>query len=48
MVLYGYYLVMNYINILRQFLKECPYWISQMSQGYEYVYNFVDNEIGKL
>ena len=26
----------------RQFLKECPYWVAQMSQGYEYVYNFVD------
>ena len=27
----------------KQFLKECPYWVAQMSQGYEYIYNFVDN-----
>ena len=26
----------------KQFLKECPYWVAQMSQGYEYIYNFVD------
>ncbi len=26
----------------KQFIKECPYWVSQMSEGYEYLYNFVD------
>ena len=26
----------------KQFLKECPYWVAQMSQGYKYIYNFVD------
>ena len=23
----------------KQFMKECPYWISQMGNGYEYLYN---------
>jgi hypothetical protein len=27
---------------LRQFIKECPYWIDEMGQGYTYLYNFVD------
>jgi len=26
----------------KQFLKECPYWVSTMGQGYNYLYNFVD------
>jgi|TARA_Y100000361_G_C11154532_1_gene343237 hypothetical protein len=26
----------------RQFLKECPYWVSQMGDGYKHLYNFVD------
>ena len=26
----------------KQFLKECPYWVSTMGQGYDYLYNFVD------
>ena len=26
----------------KQFIKECPYWVAQMSEGYEYIYNFVD------
>ena len=26
----------------KQFMKECPYWISQMGNGYEYLYNWVD------
>lgn len=26
----------------KQFIKECPYWISQMGNGYEYLYNWVD------
>ena len=26
----------------RQFLKECPHWVTEMSEGFEYVYNFVD------
>lgn len=26
----------------KQFIKECPYWIAQMSKGYDFVYNFVD------
>jgi len=29
-------------NHARQFLKECPYWVSQMGDGYEHLYNFVD------
>jgi len=29
-------------NHVRQFLKECPYWVAQMGQGYKYLYNFVD------
>jgi len=32
----------NLFNHTRQFLKECPYWIEQMSEGYEHLYNFVD------
>jgi len=23
-------------------MKECPYWISQMGNGYEYLYNWID------
>ena len=26
----------------KQFMKECPYWISQMGNGYEYLYNWID------
>tara|TARA_B100001996_G_scaffold201803_2_gene154518 strand:+ start:3703 stop:4176 length:474 start_codon:yes stop_codon:yes gene_type:complete len=26
----------------KQFLKECPYWVSTMGKGYNYLYNFVD------
>ena len=26
----------------KQFIKECPYWVSQMSKGYTYIYNWVD------
>jgi len=26
----------------KQFIKECPYWVSQMSEGYTYIYNWVD------
>ena len=26
----------------KQFIKECPKWVDEMSEGYEYVYNFVD------
>jgi len=26
----------------KQFIKECPYWVSKMSQGYTYIYNWVD------
>ena len=26
----------------KQFIKECPKWINEMSEEYEYVYNFVD------
>lgn len=26
----------------KQFIKECPKWVNDMSKGYEYVYNFVD------
>tara|TARA_Y100000813_G_scaffold198498_1_gene187008 strand:+ start:1404 stop:1880 length:477 start_codon:yes stop_codon:yes gene_type:complete len=26
----------------KQFLKECPYWVSKMGAGYDYLYNFVD------
>jgi hypothetical protein len=26
----------------KQFIKECPKWIDDMSKGYQYVYNFVD------
>ena len=26
----------------KQFIKECPKWINEMSKEYEYVYNFVD------
>ena len=26
----------------KQFIQECPKWINDMSKGYEYVYNFVD------
>ena len=26
----------------KQFIKECPKWIDDMSKGYEHVYNFVD------
>ena len=29
-------------NHARQFLKECPYWVSQMGEGYKHLYNFVD------
>ena len=26
----------------KQFIKECPYWVSKMSKGYTYIYNWVD------
>lgn len=26
----------------KQFLKECPYWVATMGQGYKFLYNFVD------
>ena len=26
----------------KQFLKECPYWVSKMGENYKYLYNFVD------
>ena len=26
----------------KRFIKECPYWVSQMSEGYTYIYNWVD------
>ena len=26
----------------KQFLKECPYWVAKMGEGYDYLYNFVD------
>ena len=26
----------------RQFIQECPKWIEEMGQGYEFLYNFVD------
>ena len=29
-------------NHARQFLKECPYWVAQMGEGYRHLYNFVD------
>tara|TARA_Y100000361_G_C11121272_1_gene323351 strand:- start:458 stop:946 length:489 start_codon:yes stop_codon:yes gene_type:complete len=29
-------------NHARQFLKECPYWVAQMGEGYKHLYNFVD------
>jgi len=27
---------------IKQFIKECPKWVEDMSKGYDYVYNFVD------
>ena len=27
---------------IKQFIKECPKWVSEMSEDYEHVYNFVD------
>ena len=27
---------------LKQFIKECPKWVADMSKDYEHVYNFVD------
>jgi hypothetical protein len=27
---------------LKQFIKECPYWIDKMGKDYKYLYNFVD------
>ena len=27
---------------IKQFIKECPYWVSKMSKGYTYIYNWVD------
>ena len=27
---------------VKQFIKECPKWVAEMSKDYEYVYNFVD------
>ena len=27
---------------IKQFIKECPKWVNEMSKDYEYVYNFVD------
>ena len=32
----------NLFKHTKQFMKECPYWISQMGNGYEYLYNWVD------
>tara|TARA_E500000331_G_scaffold181189_1_gene174520 strand:- start:3358 stop:3843 length:486 start_codon:yes stop_codon:yes gene_type:complete len=29
-------------NHTRQFLKECPYWVAQMSEGYTHLFNFID------
>lgn len=29
-------------NHKKTFIKECPYWINHMGQGYKYLYNFVD------
>ena len=26
----------------KQFIIECPYWVSQMIKGYTYIYNWVD------
>jgi len=28
---------------LKQFIKECPQWVADMSKGYKHVYNFVDD-----
>ena len=25
----------------KQFIKECPYWVTKMSKGYTYIYNWV-------
>ena len=27
---------------IKQFIQECPKWVTEMSKDYEYVYNFVD------
>jgi hypothetical protein len=27
---------------IKQFIKECPKWVEDMSKDYDYVYNFVD------
>lgn len=27
-----------------QFMKECPNWVSDMGEGYKYLYNFIDVE----
>ena len=32
----------NLFKHTKQFIKECPYWVSQMSEGYTYIYNWVD------
>ena len=32
----------NLFKHTKQFMKECPYWISQMGNGYEYLYNWID------
>jgi hypothetical protein len=28
---------------IKQFIKECPQWVADMSKGYDHVYNFVDD-----
>ena len=28
---------------IKQFIKECPKWVADMSKDYDYVYNFVDD-----
>jgi len=32
----------NLFKHTKQFIQECPKWVNDMSKGYEYVYNFVD------
>ena len=32
----------NLFKHTKQFIKECPYWVLQMSEGYTYIYNWVD------
>ena len=30
------------LNHTRQFLRECPKWVNEMSKDYKYLYNYVD------